>query len=236
MIERFASWLVATIGDLGYLGIAALMAVESSAIPFPSEVVMPPAGYLAFKGEMNLGLALLAGLCGSLVGAYANYYVASRLGRWFFVRYGRWFLLSTRSLERAERYFARHGEITTFVGRLLPAIRQLISIPAGIARMRLDRFLLFTGAGAGLWCAVLLGIGWLIGRTGADRASAELINRYSHQVVVIMIPALVVLVAGYVVVLRRRAAGVASAAEAAGTAGAGATASESAGQGGDGGG
>jgi membrane protein DedA with SNARE-associated domain len=204
MLESLAQWLVETIGRYGYPGIIFLMAVESSAIPFPSEVVMPPAGYLAYKGQMNLWLALGSGILGSLIGAYANYIVARKVGRWFFVRYGKWLLLSEKSLLKAERYFANHGEITTFVGRLLPAIRQLISIPAGLARMRLDRFFFYTGLGAGLWCAVLVAIGWLIGSTGADRASAELIERYSHRALYVILPLLVALIVGYVIWWRRR--------------------------------
>jgi membrane protein DedA with SNARE-associated domain len=204
MLENFASWLVGLIGDWGYTGIFLLMAIESSAIPFPSEVVMPPAGYLAYKGQMNVWLVMLAGVGGSLVGAYANYIVAQKVGRWFFIRYGKWFLLKESTLVKAERYFAAHGEITTFIGRLIPAIRQLISIPAGIANMRLDRFFLYTAAGAGLWCAVLVAIGWLIGSTGADRATAELVARYSHQALLIILPLAVIAVAVYVVRHRRR--------------------------------
>ncbi len=198
MLERLAVWLVDLIGQFGYLGIMGLMAIESSAIPFPSEVVMPPAGYLAYQGRMNIWLAFASGLTGSLIGAYANYFVAQRVGRWFFIRYGRWFLLKEQTLVRAERYFAEHGEITTFVGRLLPAIRQLISIPAGLANMRLDKFAFYTGLGAGIWCAVLLAIGWLIGRTGAVRLSQDLLDRYAHRVLLVILPALVVLVGVYV--------------------------------------
>ncbi|MEK7668448.1 MAG: DedA family protein, partial [Gemmatimonadota bacterium] len=146
MLERFGLWLVEGIGALGYPGIVLLMALESSVFPVPSELVMPPAGYLAARGEMNLLVALACGTVGSLLGAYANYVVASRLGRWVFVRYGRWVLLTERSLERTERFFSRHGEIATFVGRLFPVIRHLISIPAGIARLRLHRFFLYTAA------------------------------------------------------------------------------------------
>lgn len=206
MLEGFVQWLVETIGELGYFGIFALMTVESSAIPFPSEVVMPPAGYLVYRGQMNVWLALLSGVLGSVAGALVNYYVARSAGRWFFVRYGKWFLLSERSLEKADRFFASHGEITTFVGRLLPAIRQLISIPAGLARMRLDRFVAYTSLGAGIWCAILLFIGYLIGSTGADRASKELIARYSHQALWYLVPAIAAVVVGYVIVVRRRSA------------------------------
>jgi membrane protein DedA with SNARE-associated domain len=203
MLERLGLWLVDGIGALGYPGIVLLMALESSVFPVPSELVMPPAGFLAATGKMNLLVALLCGTVGSLAGAYANYFVASRVGRWIFVRYGKWVLLSEKSLERTERFFADHGEIATFIGRLFPVIRHLISIPAGLARMRLDRFFLFTGVGAALWCAVLLLVGWLIGTAGGvlSRAQIELYTRYA---VFLMVPLCLALVAGYVWWRRRR--------------------------------
>lgn len=205
MLERLSLWLVETIGDLGYAGIVLLMAMESSVLPVPSELVMPPAGYLAYQGEMNIWIALLCGIVGSMVGAYANYWVAARVGRWVFVRYGKFVLLSEKSLERTERFFGSHGEIATFVGRLFPVIRHLISIPAGLARMRLDKFFLYTAAGAGIWCAVLLGIGWLIGKAAGNREELnDLATRYAHQAVLWMIPLTVVVVGGYVLLARRR--------------------------------
>jgi membrane protein DedA with SNARE-associated domain len=207
MISHFVAWLVETIGRMGYTGIVLLMAMESSVLPVPSELVMPPAGYLAARGDMNLALALLCGIAGSLLGAYANYWVASRLGRWVFVRYGKWVLLSERSLERTERFFARHGEIATFVGRLFPVIRHLISIPAGLARMKLGRFFGYTAAGAGIWCAILMAIGWVIGKEGG-KLSREVLTRYSHQALLYLVPGAALIVAGYVLWHRRQRAGV----------------------------
>jgi len=204
MIEQAMLWLVDTIGRMGYTGIVLLMAMESSVLPLPSELVMPPAGYLASQGEMNFWLALLAGTVGSCFGAFANYWVASLVGRWVFVRYGKWVLLTERSLERTERFFARHGEIATFIGRLFPVIRHLISIPAGLARMRLDRFFLYTAVGAGLWCAVLLSIGWLIGEAG-EALNRDLVMRWSHQAVLWMVPVVGVVVILYLRWNRRRA-------------------------------
>ena len=207
MVEQAALWLVATIGKLGYGGLILLMAMESSVLPVPAELVMPPAGYLAYQGTMNLWLALACGTFGSMIGAYANYWVAGRLGRWVFVRYGRFVLLSERSLERTERFFAAHGEIATFVGRLFPVLRHLISIPAGIARMNLKRFFIYTGAGASIWCAVLLGIGWLIGKLGEGQSREEmnaLAARYAHTAILWMVPLAAVIIGGYVVWHRRR--------------------------------
>jgi len=203
MLERLGLWLVETIGALGYGGLFALMALESSVFPVPAELVMPPAGYLAAKGGMNVFIALACGTAGSMLGAWANYVVASRLGRWVFVRYGKWVLLTERSLERTERFFAKHGEIATFVGRLFPVLRHLISIPAGIARMRLDRFFLYTGVGAAIWCSVLLFIGWLIGAAG-ETLARDLVQRYTRHAVLAMVPLTLLLVGGYLWWHRRR--------------------------------
>jgi len=204
MVEHFLSWLVDTIGALGYPGIVVLMAIESSVIPLPSELVMAPAGYLAAMGRMNVWVALACGILGSLLGSYANYWVAARLGRWVFVRYGKWVLVSEKSLERTERFFDRHGPIAVFTARLFPVARHLISIPAGIARMPLGRFFVYTGVGAGIWWAVLLAIGWVIGKEGKS-LSRDLVYAYSHRAVVILIPAVAVLIVVYVLRHRRRA-------------------------------
>ncbi len=205
MLEQFLTWLVETIGRLGYPGIVVLMAIESSVVPLPSELVMPPAGYLVALGRMNAALALGAAVFGGLLGSYANYWVASRLGRWVFVRYGRWVLVSERSLERSERFFARHGPIAVFVSRLFPVLRHLISIPAGIARMPLGLFFLYTGVGAGIWAAILMAIGWVIGKEGRT-LSREQVTTYSHHAVLILIPVVALLIAGYVLLHRRRRA------------------------------
>ncbi len=207
MIAQLAAWLVNTIGSLGYAGIFLLMGIESSVLPLPAELVMPPAGYLAYQGRMSVWIALACGTLGSMAGAYLNYWIASRLGRWVFVRYGRYVLLTERSLERTERFFQSHGEIATFVGRLFPVFRHLISIPAGIARMNLKRFFIYTGAGAAIWCSVLLAIGWLIGKLGEGQSREEMnrmATRYAHTAILWMVPLAAILVAGYVVWHRRR--------------------------------
>lgn len=202
MLERFATWLTETILSLGYPGITILMAVESSAIPFPSEVVMPPAGYLAAKGQMSFPLVVLAGVTGSLMGALVNYWVARWLDRWL-RRYGKWLLVSPASLDRAEAFFRRHGEIGTFIGRLVPVVRQLISIPAGLAGMRMDRFLAYTALGAGIWCLILTYIGYLIGQHEAVLRSEE-VHGYVRRVLVYLLPSLAVIAGAYAVWYRRR--------------------------------
>lgn len=168
------SWLLESIGSMGYWGIFLLMAMESSILPVPSELVMPPAGYLAHQGEMNIWLAIVCGTAGSLAGAYANYFAAKYLGRPLVLRYGKYVGICERKFARVEQFFLRHGEISTFIGRLLPVIRHLISLPAGLAGMSHLRFSLYTLLGAGLWCTILAWIGYIIGENQA------LILRYSH--------------------------------------------------------
>jgi membrane protein DedA with SNARE-associated domain len=205
MLESFATWLTDTIFRLGYPGIVILMAVESSAIPFPSEVVMPPAGYNAALGKMSFPLVVLAGVAGSLIGALANYAVAGWLDRWL-RRYGKWLLVKPQALDRAEAFFRRHGEIGTFIGRLVPVVRQLISIPAGLARMRLDRFVLYTSLGAGIWSLILTWIGWAIGKNIGVLRQEE-VQRRVGQVLVYLLPVLAVLALGYTLWYRRRRVG-----------------------------
>ncbi|SFV60949.1 Alkaline phosphatase like protein [hydrothermal vent metagenome] len=179
MIEQFASQLVAWIFDLGYIGIFSLMAIESSFIPFPSEVVLIPAGYLAFKGEMSIPLILLFAILGSLVGALINYYIAMHLGRRFILRYGKYFFISEETLEKLDAFFKEHGHISTFTGRLIPGIRQLISIPAGIAKMDLREFCIYTALGAGIWALVLILLGYFIGQ------EQTLIKHYLREITII---------------------------------------------------
>ena len=205
MLERLIEWLLHALLDLGYPGIIALMAMESSVLPVPSELVMPPAGYWVAKGEMSLWIVLACGVVGSILGALANYWVAHLLGRAFVRRFGRYVLLSERSLERSERFFASHGAISTLVGRLLPVIRHLISIPAGIARMPLPRFVTYTGLGAFLWCSVLTGIGYFLGRH-EDVLRNEEVQRYVTRALMVVVPVVTVGIALYVIRHRRREA------------------------------
>ncbi len=164
MFHQLIAWLAGAVGQWGYPGIVALMALESSFFPFPSEVVIPPAAYLAANGAMSIGMVVLCGALGSLLGAVFNYWLAMRYGRPFFERYGRWLLIDREALEMADRFFRRHGHVSTFVGRLLPGIRQYISLPAGLARMNLLAFCAATVLGAGLWVLALAGIGYWFGK------------------------------------------------------------------------
>jgi membrane protein DedA with SNARE-associated domain len=164
MFHQFIAWLASTVGQWGYPGIVMLMALESSFFPFPSEVVIPPAAYLAASGKMNIGMVILCGTLGSLLGAVFNYWLALKFGRPFFEKHGRYLLVSPRSLEKADRFFERHGHISTFVGRLLPGIRQYISLPAGLARMNIFAFCAATLLGAGIWVLALAAMGYWFGR------------------------------------------------------------------------
>src|SRR6266702_2799080 len=145
------NWLVTTIGALGYPGIFLLMAMESSIIPIPSELVMPPAGYLVNQGLMSMPLAILCGTLGSLIGAYLNYFAAHYLGRPLLLKYGKYVWITEEKFAKVETFFHRHGEISTFIGRLLPVVRHLISLPAGLAGMNHIKFALYTLLAVYVW-------------------------------------------------------------------------------------
>ena len=199
-MHAVVDWLVQTIGSMGYPGIFLLMAMESSVFPIPSEVVMPPAGYLAQQGQMNMAVAILVGTAGSLVGAYANYFAAHFLGRPLLLKYGKYVFITEEKFARVETFFLKHGEISTFIGRLLPVVRHLISLPAGLAGMNHLKFSLYTLLGAGIWVTVLTCLGYFIG------SNQDLIMKYSHHAlgIVLVVSSLIVLV--YVKLQRRNGA------------------------------
>ncbi len=197
-MQQLIDWLVATIGAMGYPGVFLLMAMESSVIPVPSELVMPPAGYLAQQGEMNIAVAILCGTFGSLLGAYVNYFAARHLGRPLLLRYGKYVWITEEKFAKVEKFFLKHGEISTFLGRMLPVVRHLISLPAGLSGMNHLRFSLYTLLGAGIWVTVLTYIGYFIGE------NRELIMRYSHQALVVVILCSAVVLSVYIRRHRRR--------------------------------
>jgi membrane protein DedA with SNARE-associated domain len=198
MIHEIANTIIDSIGSIGYMGIFLLMFLESSFFPFPSEVVMIPAGYLAFKGEMNLYLAILAGILGSVAGAVFNYYLALKFGRAFLLKYGRYFFLKEESLDKLELFFSKHGEVSTFNGRLIPGIRQYISLPAGLSRMNLWKFSLYTALGAGIWVIVLVGLGYFLG------SNEEMISEYLRTATLIAVISVAFITLFYVVRAKRR--------------------------------
>ncbi len=186
-MEEIVNFLVETVGSLGYIGIFALMFLESSFFPFPSEVVMIPAGYLAFKGEMNLVLAVLFGIGGSVAGALFNYALASKFGRVFLIKYGKYLFIKEETLDKLEDFFDKHGHISTFNGRLIPGIRQYISLPAGLAKMHIGKFAFYTALGAGIWVIVLTVLGYFLGQ------NEDLIHKYLKEITIITLVVIAVI-------------------------------------------
>ena len=185
----FIAWCLE---HLNYWVITLLMAIESSFIPFPSEVVVPPAAYkAATTGELNVFLVVVFATIGAIIGALVNYGLARYLGRPLVYRFaesriGHMCLIDSAKVENAERYFDEHGAVGTFFGRLVPAVRQLISIPAGLARMSLGRFVLYTTLGAGLWNSILAGMGWYIGHYYSGQLE-EKVAQYSGELKIAML-------------------------------------------------
>jgi membrane protein DedA with SNARE-associated domain len=164
IIEFLSGIIVVTISTLGYSGVVLLMAIESACIPLPSEIIMPFSGYLVSTGQMNLWLVGIAGAVGCVLGSLVAYWVGSKGGRPLIEKYGRYVLVSPHDLDLADRWFANYGELIVFVSRLLPAIRTFIAFPAGVARMNLKRFVIYTFAGSLPWCLGLAYIGQKLGQ------------------------------------------------------------------------
>lgn len=163
MLDTFVHFIVDLVHQWGYLGIFIMTFLESTFVPIPSEVTMVPAGYLVHQGKMDFLTVLACSIVGTVGGSLFNYWVARALGRRFFLRYGHYVLVPPHKLTKIEEYFAEHGEISTFTGRLIPGVRHVISFPAGLANMNLKKFCIFTAIGGAIWMAVLLGVGYEIG-------------------------------------------------------------------------
>lgn len=164
IIEILSVFIVATISRLGYAGIVLLMAIESAGIPLPSEIIMPFSGYLVYTGRFNLWLVGVAGAFGCVVGSLVAYWAGMRGGRPLIEKYGRYVLISRHDLDLADRWFDRFGEIIVFASRLLPVIRTFIAFPAGVARMNLKKFVIYTFAGSLPWCVGLAFVGQRLGK------------------------------------------------------------------------
>ena len=164
ILGGLSAFIVATIAALGYSGVVLMMAIESACIPLPSEVIMPFAGYLVSTGRFSLQLVAIAGAFGCLLGSYVAYYIGASGGRWFLLRYGRWVLIAPHEIEIADRFFERWGPHAVFFSRMLPVVRTFIAFPAGVARMRLLPFTIYTLAGSYPWCLALAYIGMKLGQ------------------------------------------------------------------------
>jgi len=188
IIEIVSAFIVATISTLGYGGVVLLMAIESACIPLPSEIIMPFSGYLVSRGEMNLWLVGVAGAVGCVAGSMVAYWVGMYGGRPLIEKYGRYILISHHDLDLADRWFAKYGEIIVFVSRLLPAIRTFIAFPAGVARMNIPRFIIYTFAGSLPWCIGLAYVGQKLGEHwDKDPRLKTLFHRFDFVIGIVIV-------------------------------------------------
>ena len=191
MFHEIITFIVDTVSQFGYVGIFVMMFLESSFFPFPSEVVMIPAGYLVAKGEMNMFMVLLMGISGSLAGALFNYYLAIKFGRSFLSKYGKYVLFKEKTLQKVECFFAKHGHISTFSCRLIPAVRQYVSFPAGLAKMCILKFSIYTSLGAAIWVSILALLGFYIGE------NQQMIDEYLKVIIISILVLLVIMALFY---------------------------------------
>lgn len=190
IITALGSWIVAVISATGYLGIVFLMAVESAGIPLPSEIIMPFAGYLVSLGKVSLLGVATAGAIGCNIGSTVAYYVAAWGGRPVLERYGKYVLITHKELERTDRFFSRYGSATVFFGRLLPVVRTFIAFPAGLARMPMVKFQIYTFLGSWPWCFALAYVGYLLGaRWDSDPTMRKLFHDFDAVVALVALAA-----------------------------------------------
>jgi len=197
-IYTFLDWLVKTIGTMGYPGIMFLMFIESTFIPLPSELVIPPAGYLISQNQMSWIGVILSGTLGSVLGALFNYAIAIYFGRPFILKYGKYFGVSHNHFIKGEIFFLKHGNISTFIGRLILGVRHYISFPAGLARMNLKKFCFYTAFGASIWVLVLAYIGYFVGN------NKEKVLEVSKQWTLYILAGCALLVIAYIIWHKRK--------------------------------
>jgi len=198
LVEWLIDLIISGIGYLGYGGIIVFMALESACIPIPSEVIMPLAGYNAYKGTLDLVGTVLAGSLGCMLGSLVAYYIGLKLGRPFIKRYGKYILIHEDDLEAAEKWFARYGGKATFIARLLPIVRTFISLPAGIGKMEIKRFTLYSFVGSIPWCAFLAYMGYILGDSWRI-----IFDQYGHYVDLAVVLGVIVL-AAYVIYAHKK--------------------------------
>lgn len=188
IIEILSAFIVATISTLGYAGIVLLMAIESACIPLPSEIIMPFSGYLVYTGRFNIWLVSVAGAVGCVVGSLVAYWIGMYGGRPLIEKYGKYILISHHDLDLADRWFDRFGEVIVFVSRLLPAIRTFIAFPAGVARMNLKKFVIYTFAGSLPWCLGLAYAGQKLGEQwDKDPRLKTLFHRFDFVIGILLV-------------------------------------------------
>lgn len=188
LVALVAHFIIATISASGYLGVTALMTIESACVPLPSEIIMPFAGYLVYKGQLALIGVAVAGAIGCNIGSAIAYWIGALGGRPFIARYGRFVLLNQRDVDHAEKFFARYGGITVLVGRLLPVVRTFIALPAGIARMSQARFHIYTFLGSLPWCYALAYAGMRLGQAWeTDPRFKALYHRYQLSIEILIV-------------------------------------------------
>ena len=175
LITLIAVWIMGVISSMGYAGIVLLMAIESACIPLPSEIIMPFAGFLVFKGELVLWIVAVAGALGCVLGSIPAYYLGMYGGRPLVEKYGKYILISHKDLNMADDWFAKHGDIIIFIARLLPAVRTFIAFPAGVARMNMPKFIAYTFVGSLIWCFILAYVGMKFGE------NRVMLKAYFHQ-------------------------------------------------------
>lgn len=191
-MHEVINWLVHFVHEFGYIGIFVMAFLESTFVPIPSEVTMVPAGYLVQQGHMSFGIVFVVSTLGALGGSLANYFIAYHFGRKFLYRYGKYMFLPHDKMKKLDKYFASHGDISTFTGRLIPGVRHVISFPAGLAHMDLKKFCVYTTVGGGLWMLTLILVGYLIGD------NPDLVHAYMPYITAIFLTAVVIMVVWYV--------------------------------------
>lgn len=213
-LHEMITKLVELIGHWGYGGVFVLMTLESTFVPVPSELVIPPAAYLSALPDhphhMNLFAVILMGTLGSIAGASFNYVLAQWVGRPFIMKYGKFILLPPHKFEKMEKFFIKHGEFGTFTGRLILGVRHFISFPAGLAKMHFGKFVFYTGVGSAIWCTVLAVIGYGIGRASRNMTPEQLNELFTKQgkmAAYIAAAVCFVLIAGYVAWQKRKKSG-----------------------------
>lgn len=192
IIEILSGFIIAVISSLGYAGVVLLMAIESACIPLPSEVIMPFSGYLVYTGRFNLWWVAVAGAVGCVLGSLVAYWVGMYGGRPLVQKYGRYLLISNHDIDLADRWFARYGEVIVFASRLLPVVRTFIAFPAGVARMNLKRFVIYTFAGSLPWCLGLAYVGQLLGKEwDKNDALKSWFHRFDFVIAIILVLAII---------------------------------------------